>query len=98
MNKVLSTILSWPLLLGIVLVAIAGMGSPSYLIPASTVSSGGATMNSASYQMTATVGQSSCLGFSSKKTSVIYAGFWQPTELKLGGKAIPWIPLLLLDN
>ena len=80
------------------LTATADMQSTNYRIPASVLSSGGTTTGSASYQMTATIGQSSAIGQSSSSSYITYAGFWQPSEFKIRGKAMPWIPLLLLDD
>ena len=78
--------------------AISAMSSTNYSLKASVLSSGGTTMDSASYQMTTTIGQSSCIGLSSKRNYITYAGFWQPSEFKIRAKAMPWIPLLLLED
>jgi len=76
------------------------MESATYHIPASVLSSGGTAIDSASYQMTTTIWQSSAIGQSSRGGYINYAGFWQPSklEIKIKSKAMPWIPLLLLDD
>jgi hypothetical protein len=78
--------------------AIAEMSHANYSLKASVLSSGGTTMDSAIYQMTATIGQSSCIGQSSRGNYINYAGFWQPSKLEIKRRAMPWIPLLLLDD
>ena len=75
----------------------AEMQSDNYRIPSTVISSGGTSMESANYQMTSTFGQSSAIGQSSSSSYIAYAGFWQPSEFKIRGKAMPWIPLLLGD-
>jgi hypothetical protein len=74
------------------------MQRSNYRIAASVLSSGGDAIGSASYQMTATIGQSSAIGFSSKRNYITYAGFWQPDKLEIKRRAMPWIPLLLLED
>ena len=86
------------LVLAFAAAAIAAMSSANYSLKTSVLSSGGTTMDSASYQMTTTIGQSSCIGLSSKRDYITYAGFWQPSEFKIRAKAMPWIPLLLFDD
>ena len=86
------------LVLAFAVAAIAAMSSTNYSLKTSVLSSGGTTMDSASYQMTTTIGQSSAIGQYSSSNYINYAGFWQPTRLRIEGKAMPWIPLLLLDD
>jgi len=64
-------------------VAIADMESPNYRIPASVLSSGGTTMDSASYQTNGTLGQSSAIGISSTGSHINHAGFWYAADLVL---------------
>lgn len=97
-KRTMCLILPLVFILAFALTAAADMQSANYRIPASVLSSGGTTMDSATYQMTTTIGQSSCIGLSSKGSYIIYAGFWQPSEFKIKGKAMPWIPLLLLED
>jgi len=78
-------------------VADGEMGSTNYRITTSVLSGGGTTMDSATYQLTATLGQSSCIGLSSTRHYIAYAGFWQPDVLEIKRRALPWIPLLLGD-
>ena len=85
------------LILFVSLKSTAEMLSDSYRITTSVLSGGGTVMDSASYQMTATIGQSSCIGLSSKRNYITYAGFWQPDVLEIKSRAMPWIPLLLGD-
>ena len=93
-----SSILPFVLILVFAAAAIAALSSANYSLTTSVLSSGGTTMDSASYQMTATIGQSSAIGQSSRGSYINYAGFWQPSEFKIRGKAMPWIPLLLLGD
>jgi hypothetical protein len=86
------------LILAFAAAAISAMSSANYSLKASVLSSGGTTMDSATYQMTTTIGQSSCIGLSSRSSYINYAGFWQPSEFKIRAKAMPHIPLLLLDD
>ena len=97
-KKIICAICTLALLLAFALTAAADMQSANYSIPASVLSSGGTTMDSASYQMTTTIGQSSCIGLSSRRSYINYAGFWQPSKLEIKRRAMPWIPLLLLDD
>ena len=76
----------------------AEMQSDNYRIPSTVISSGGTSMESANYQMTSTFGQSSAIGQSSNSSYINYAGFWQPSEFKIRGKIMPWIPLLLFSD
>jgi hypothetical protein len=76
----------------------AAMQSNNYRITTSVLSSGGTTLDSATFQMTTTMGQSSCIGLSSKRDYINYAGFWQPDKLEIKGRAMPWLPLLLLEE
>ena len=92
-----SSILPFILVLGFAVAAIAALSSDNYRIPSSVISSGGTSIESANYQMTSTFGQSSAIGQSSSSSYIAYAGFWQPSEFKIRGKAMPWIPLLLGD-
>jgi hypothetical protein len=72
------SVLPFVLVLVFAAAAIAEMSSINYSLKASVLSSGGIAMNSTSYQMTTTIGQSSCIGLSSKRNYISYAGFWQP--------------------
>ncbi len=72
--------------------------SESYIIPKDTISAGGSYSMSSNYSMTATIGQTSCIGRSSRGSLVIHAGFWTPEYFDLRSKALPFIPLLLLDE
>ena len=98
MKKRLCSLLPLALLIGIVVVAFAEMESLNYRITTSVLSCGGTTVESPNYQMTGTIGQSSCIGLSSGTNSINYAGYWQPADLKIQEKFMPWIPLLLLDD
>jgi len=98
LKKLLCIILPLSLILIFAVVVFANMESASYRIPRSIQSGGGATLDSTSYQMTTTIGQSSAIGQYSSSNYINYAGFWQPTRLRIEGKAMPWIPLLLLDD
>ena len=93
-----SSILPFVLILVFAVAGIAAMSNANYSLTTSVLSSGGRTMDSASYQMTATIGQSSCIGLTSGGSYTIYAGFWLPSKFEIKGKAMPWIPLLLLDD
>ena len=97
-KQIVYMILPLALVLSVVFVAVADMGSASYLIPSSAISGGGASMESASYKMTSTLGQLSVIGQSSRRSYILYAGFWQPDILKIKRRAMPWVPLLLLDE
>ena len=77
-RKTLKIILLLVFVLAFALTAAAEMQSAKYLIPASVLSSGGTTVDSATYQMSVTIGQSSCIGQSLSGSYIIYAGFWQP--------------------
>jgi hypothetical protein len=84
-KKVFYPTIALALLLGLGFAVHAEMSSTNYRIPASVLSSGGTTMDSATYQVTATIGQSSCIGLSSRRNYINYAGFWQPeTEPREG--------------
>jgi len=98
LKKTLYIIIILTSLVCFTLIATADMQSTNYRIPASVLSSGGTTMDSASYQMTATIGQSSCIGLSSRRSYIDYAGFWQPSKLEIKRRAMPWLALLLLDD
>jgi hypothetical protein len=83
--KIICAICTLALLLAFALYASGEMQSSNYRIPASVLSSGGTTMDAATYQMTTTIGQSSCIGLSSRRNYANYAGFWQPeTEPREG--------------
>ena len=97
-KKRFSNILPLLLVLGLAAATSATTSSTNYSLKASVLSSGGTTMDSASYQMTTTIGQSSAIGQYSSSNYINYAGFWQPTRLRIEGKAMPWIPLLLLED
>jgi len=58
----------------------AGMSSANYQIPNDVMSGGGTSMSSASYQMNATLGQSSPLGNAMSTNYDNYPGFWQGDE------------------
>jgi hypothetical protein len=78
-------LLALALLLVFSVPATAQMQSKNYRITTSVLSSGGTTMDSAPYQMTTTIGQSSCIGLSWKRNYINYAGFWHPeTEPREG--------------
>jgi hypothetical protein len=96
-TKLFHTIMAVALILAFPLGTMAQMASDNYRVSNSVLSSGGTTIDSATYQMTATIGQSSCIGLSSGANCINYAGCWQPTELKIKGKAMPWLHLLLGD-
>ncbi len=72
--------------------------SDNYIIPKDTISSGGTYSISSNYSMTATIGQTSCIGRSSRGSLVLHSGFWTPEYFDLRPKALPFIPLLLLDE
>jgi len=77
------------------------MSSANFSIISSVVSGGGAPMDSESYQMTATLGQSSPIGIASSSNYISHPGFWptiKPTKPELKRRTMPWILLLLLDN
>lgn len=93
----ISNILLIVVVLAFARAAIAAMSSVNYSLEISVLSNGGTTMDSAAYQMTATIGQSSCIGLSSKWNYTTYVGFWQPDKLEIKRRALPWIPLLLGD-
>jgi len=61
-----SSILPLVLVLVFAVAAIAALSSSNYSLKTSILSSGGTTMDSASYQMTITIGQSSAIGQSSR--------------------------------
>ena len=92
------SILPFVLILVLAAAAIAVMSSTNYRIKTSVLSGGGTSMDSANYKMTTTLGQSSATGQSSSSSYTNYAGFWHPTEPKAKRKAMPWIPLLLLED
>lgn len=96
--KMIYAICTLALLLAFALDASGEMQSSNYHIPASVLSSGGTSIDSTTYQMIATIGQSSATGKSSSSSDITYAGFWQPSAFKIRGKAMPYIPLLLLDE
>ena len=96
-----SNILPFVIILAFAAVTLAAMSSINYSIESSVLSSGGTIMDSTNYQMTATIGQSSPLGISSSRNYINYPGFWPriiPTQPEMKRKAMPWIPLLLLDD
>jgi len=97
-KKTFCSMLPLVLILAFAVAAIAAMSSTNYSLKASVLSSGGTTMDSATYQMTATIGQSSCIGLSSRSNYITYAGFWQPDKLEIKRRTMPWIPLLLMDD
>ena len=100
-NKMFYPVLILALLLMFTPVALAAMSSINHSIESSVLSSGGTSMDSTNYQMTATIGQSSPLGVSSSRNYINYPGFWPriiPTQPEIKRKAMPWIPLLLLDD
>ena len=86
------------LILAFPLGTMAQMVSDSYRITTSVLSSGGTTMDSATYQVTATIGQSSCIGLLSSRNYINDGGFWHPDIFEVKRKAMPWIPLLLLKD
>ena len=92
------SILPFVLVVAFAAAAISAMSSTNYSLKSSVLSGGGTTVDSASYQMTTTIGQSSCIGLSSRRSYINYAGFWQPEKLEIKRRAMPWIPLLLLDD
>jgi len=77
-SKAFLPFLAFTLIISSAVTALAEMESNGYRIATSIISSGGMTVNSANYQMTTTVGQSSCIGQSLSGSYIIYAGFWQP--------------------
>ena len=97
-KKRFPNILPLVLVLAFAVATSASTSSTNYSLKTSVLSSGGTTMDSAGYQMTTTIGQSSCIGLSSRSNYIIYAGFWQPSKLEIKRRAMPWIPLLLLDD
>lgn len=72
--------------------------SDNYIITKTTLSSGGSYMDSNNFSVTATIGQTSCIGMSSRGSTVFHAGFWTPEFYEMYPKALPFIPLLLLDD
>ena len=77
------------------------MSSANFSITTSVMSGGGRTMDSTTNQMTATMGQSSPIGISSSRNYINHPGFWptiKPTKPEIKRRAMPWIPLLLLDD
>ena len=94
----LANILPLVLILVFAAASISAMSSTNYSLKSSVLSSGGTTMDSANYQMTTTLGQPSCIGLSSRRSYITYAGFWQPDRLEIKWRAMPWIPLLLLED
>lgn len=98
LKKLLCSILPLSLIVVFDVAVFANMESRSYRIPRSIQSGGGTTVDSTNYQMTTTIGQSSATGQYSNSNYINYAGFWQPTKLRIEGKAMPWIPLLLLGD
>ena len=97
-KKTFFSMLPLVLVLVFAVAAISAMSGTNYSLKSSVLSSGGTTMDSTTYQMTATIGQSSCIGLSSRSNYITYAGFWQPSEFKIRAKSMPWIPLLLLED
>jgi hypothetical protein len=95
--KIICAICTLALFWAFALDASGEMQGSNYRITTSVLSSGGTTMDAATYQMTATIGQSSCIGPSSRRSYIAYAGFWQPDILEIKRRALPWI-LLLLDD
>jgi len=96
--RTIRTILLLAFVLVLALPATAQMQSDNYRITNSVLSGGGTTMDSATYQLTGTLGQSSCIGLSSTRDYIAYAGFWQPDVLEIKRRSLPWIPLLLLED
>ena len=76
----------------------AEMFSTNYTITTTVMSGGGGPMSSANYQTNSTIGQPSCIGRSSRGSIILHAGFWTPEHFDLRPKALPFIPLLLLDE
>ena len=97
-KKTFFSMLPFVLILAFAVAAISAMSGANYSLRTSVLSSGGTTMDSANYQMTTTIGQSSAIGQSSKGSHINCAGFWQPSEFKIRAKSMPWIPLLLMDD
>jgi hypothetical protein len=84
-TRLFYAIVSVALILAFPISGMAQMVSDNYRITSSVLSGGGTTIDSASYQMTTTIGQSSCIGLSSRRNYTNYAGFWQPeTEPREG--------------
>jgi hypothetical protein len=98
LKKLLCFILPLSLIVVFDVAVFANMESRSYRIPRSIQSGGGTTVDSTNYQMTTTIGQSSATGQNSNSNYINYAGFWQPTKLRREGQAMPWVPLLLMDD
>ena len=81
---------------GIATPASAGMGSSSFQIPTSVISSGGIPMTSASFQANATLGQPSPVnGIISSPSFIVDSGFWSTIISENRTKAMPWMLLLL---
>ena len=97
-KKIICALCTLALIVGFSWVVFSQIQSDNYRISSSVLSSSGTSTDTANYKMTSTLGQSSATGQSSSSSYINYAGFWQPTKLKVKGKAMPWIPLLLLDE
>jgi hypothetical protein len=74
----------------------AGQKSAGYAIEADTLSGGGTTIGSTSYQLTATLAQPSPMGVFASTRYSDQTGFWYAMKLK--PFAMPWLPLLLLGE
>lgn len=101
-KKILCTTLTLALVLGFAPVTLAEMQSENYHIPTSALSGGGITIASGGFQINSTLGQSSPLmgpeGPPYSTSYKLYPGFWHTILEKVKVKAMPWIPLLLLDD
>ena len=83
--------------------AYCNMSSNNYSIPTSVLSGGGISMSSANYIVESTLGQPTPImelgGFPTSSNYVLYPGFWYTLAFfKDKNRAMPWIPLLLLDE
>ena len=81
----------------------AQMSSTNYNIPTSVLSGGGMPMESSNYDVTSTLTQPSPPRKDSDPSEspnyVLYPGFWYTIDaLEEKKKAMPWVPLLLLDD
>jgi hypothetical protein len=79
------------------------MSSANYSVPVSVFPGGDVSMSSANYEVKATLGQPSPPRKDSEPTEsanyVLYPGFWYTLDaVKEEKKAMPWVPLLLLDD
>ena len=89
------------MMLGFGTIAFADMAGEHYRIPSSVLSGGGASMTSAHYRTTVTLGQptpwmdqADALRSASYD---LYPGFWYTLEAVRRG-AMPWLMLLLEDD